>query len=551
MQKPKPSTHRLPFFLHLILWGGFFTIIWNKQLVVAPDGIFAGSRTTWGDAAAHLSYMSAFAYRSSFPTTHPLFINHPFSYAFAADFLGGLLVRSGLSLVTSYNLLGLILSFALIYLLFIFFTNWWQDHWVALLASSIFLLSGGLGFWYLLEDILLDGLIPTLAHLPREYTFLVTKNIHWINIITSQIIPQRSFLLGFPIGLLIIILTHKALTTHSRYSRWLLLAAGFLLGLMPLIHPHSLIALAVIIIWWLGKDLLTKPSLWLSWLWFIIPALFLGSFTFTQVISPAVNHSFFRFQPGWLALKNTAGLAYGQSFLNFLWFWLKNWGVLPLIAVFGLKFTPRSTRQLIPPFILLWLAANLWLFQPWEWDNTKILTWVYLLVSGLAAATIISLWRHPFPGTKVVALILVLAVTASGLLDSLKLLQVSPQEFPFLGQEEIKLAALVRQTTDPNAIFLTSDQHNHWIPVLTGRQILMGFRGWLWSYGIDYSQREKDVTAMFQGGQTAKDLLTRYHVDYVVIGPSESVAFKANQPWFASQYSLIFTTPHYQVYRLN
>jgi len=146
---------------------------------------------------------------------------------------------------------------------------------------------------------------------------------------------------------------------------------------------------------------------------------------------------------------------------------------------------------------------------------------------------------------------LVLAVTASGLLDSLKLLQVSPQEFPFLGQEEIKLAALVRQTTDPNAIFLTSDQHNHWIPVLTGRQILMGFRGWLWSYGIDYSQREKDVTAMFQGGQTAKDLLTRYHVDYVVIGPSESVAFKANQPWFASQYSLIFTTPHYQVYRLN
>ena len=116
--------------------------------------------------------------------------------------------------------------------------------------------------------------------------------------------------------------------------------------------------------------------------------------------------------------------------------------------------------------------------------------------------------------------------------------------------EDTKIAKFVNQNIPPNAIFLTSDSHNHPIPTLTGRQILMGYRGWLWTYGIDYSRREQDIKTMFLGNSKSEDLFKKYNVNYVIIGPSEIHDWHANTQFFEDNYLKIFQSENYKIYKI-
>ena len=42
---------------------------------------------------------------------------------------------------------------------------------------------------------------------------------------------------------------------------------------------------------------------------------------------------------------------------------------------------------------------------------------------------------------------------------------------------------------------------------LAGRSVLMSYPGWLWSYGINYSQREADLGRIYSGSAQALTLL--------------------------------------------
>ncbi len=98
------------FWIYFLGFGVFFSRAWSLALFMDEMGLRSGWIASWADGAAHLSYMSAFAYRDVFPTTHPLFLGKPFSYPFVVDMLGGMLIKIGLPLHVSYNLLGFVLS---------------------------------------------------------------------------------------------------------------------------------------------------------------------------------------------------------------------------------------------------------------------------------------------------------------------------------------------------------------------------------------------------------------------------------------------------------
>ena len=79
----------------------------------------------------------------------------------------------------------------------------------------------------------------------------------------------------------------------------------------------------------------------------------------------------------------------------------------------------------------------------------------------------------------------------------------------------------------------------------------MGYRGWLWTYGFDYSKRANDISEMFSGGIDAKNLLKQYKVDYVFIGPSERYTWKANEQFFDLNYPIVVETNTAKVYKVS
>jgi uncharacterized membrane protein len=118
------------------------------------------------------------------------------------------------------------------------------------------------------------------------------------------------------------------------------------------------------------------------------------------------------------------------------------------------------------------------------------------------------------------------------------------QEFDAQG---IAAAGAISAQAPPQAVVLHAPTYNS--PVfLTGRRSLLGYPGWMWSRGLDYSQRMADIQRIYSGGPDADDLLHRNKVDYVLIGPAEFASFKVNEQ-FWSQYPRLWHGGAYSMYQ--
>src|SRR6202022_3499526 len=313
--------------------------------------------------------------------------------------------------------------------------------------------------------------------------------------------------------------------------------AGGRAGCVPLFHVHSLVVLGIVTV--CGALLFPRPA----WLGFFGVMLMLAVPRLLMAVpgDPGAppEHQYPRWLIGWVS---------GQDFPA--WFWIKNTGLfgplllLALLTPFALR---GRIRLLIAPFILVFVVANLIKFQPWDWDNSKLLVFWYLASAVAVGAVLVQLARAHLAGAVVAAAIW-LSLVASGVLSLLQFLPPQGAAYVWLTAEEVQLAAEVRQQTPPKAIFVTGEQPTNPIADLAGRSVLMSYPGWLWSYGINYSHREADIQRIYAGGAMALTLLHQYHADYVVAGPNEIAAFPPTVAYFNTTFRVVLHTANYQIY---
>jgi hypothetical protein len=120
-------------------------------------------------------------------------------------------------------------------------------------------------------------------------------------------------------------------------------------------------------------------------------------------------------------------------------------------------------------FMPVFVVSNLVAFQPWDWDNSKVLAYWFLAACILVSAALTKMWREfattPF---RLFLIATVLSMTLSGFLENLEQL-LARDRHQLATREELGLAETVRRATDPHAIFAAGLQHNHPIPMLSGR----------------------------------------------------------------------------------
>lgn len=538
-----------PFFL---FWISYFTLFWSKALWVDKDGnLIAGHVNIWGDWAAHFTMGSSLAYNQLLPNHSPFLLGAPFSYPFMADFVSALLIRGGAPFFFSFIVPSFLFSTLLVFCLYFFYKTFFSSKKIAILAATIFLLNGGVGFWYFLQDVIAS---PTPLHYltspQHEYTRLDDHHLKWINVIDSMVIPQRAFNHGFPIALVVLALIYILLQekpqipTSKKYNYFI--SAAFLLGILPIIHTHSFLAVTCIGGYWvLTHFWLAKKKNILLWLIFgsiasITSALLIMNFFYTNV----ENH-FFQLQLGWLAKEFKE---------NWFVFWFKNWGLVPLLAIYGwflqLKKSTSINQtiykfQKFAPFFILFIAANIFLFQPFSWDNTKIIVWSSVGFSGLAAFALIQLWQTK---KKVIATILLAITIATGSIDAYWQLLHKNHHYIMYTKLELQLAEWTKQNTPADSIWLTYNHHNNWLYNLAGRQALMTYPGWLWTHGYDYRGIEQDYLAMFTKPQENLKLFDKYHIKYVVLDNKTKKNYQTNPNQMPDQFRLIKAAPPYYIF---
>lgn len=539
--------HRLSLLVLLGFWGTYFIRIFLCLLQPEADALYIGHEHAWTDWPIHISMASTFAHQppQNWFVHHPLYADGGLKYTFLVNLISGLLMRLGLSVSLAFALPSILYALSLIVGLYALFYLLLRSQKQAVAAIFLFFLSSGPGFVGFFNDLLDNPSLETLLYPPQMYSRVDQYSWYSGNVISGFLVPQRSFLLGATLAVWALVGLIYGVTRSQRqpHHRWILAAAGLFTGVLPLAHMHSFLAIAIIAAPLCGVTYLTHKSAF-DWLYFAVPAGVLSVTLYMIFLSGGVSTAkFLTFYPGWNA---TGGL------VGWIGMWLKLWGVMLPIALGGLwlvRNRPLWTKAVFLGFVAIFVLTNIVLFQPVTWDNSKLFFWAYLGFCGLAVIALTHLWQTR---TKVIGkldvIVLVVALTLTGALETLRLQRAERNRMYFYSQADLALATQIRQETAPDARFLTAPAHNHFIMTWAARPILMGFTGWLANFGFDYQQREADLKIMFGGGTAAESVLRKYQVSYVTVGPGERGDFDVDETYFAENYPVAFENDGYRIY---
>lgn len=547
LASPLIGGHPWPLLLVVAVCGAYTLKLMGQAYQYLPSGLYAGEQGVWGDWAAHLAYAGSFAYGANFPPDFPIDPGHRLGYPFMIDFLAASMVRLGASLPASLVLTSGFLGLLFPAVMYLAGVRLLGGRLAAALAVFVFLLGGGLGFTYFLKDVDSQGW-GILFALPHQYTHMVEQNYQWLNPVLANLLPQRSTLFGFSV----VLIAAAVLFAARNRAGWAPFAfAGVLVGIAPSFHVHSYgTAVALAASW----AVLNRRREWIA---FFVPALLVGLPALAWMWPPAAAVTCAQrvgnlcLQPGWLAAAD-------GHHDSFAWFWIKNLGVfipMVLVAQFWRGLVPTGFASHFSPIWLWFLVPNIVLFHPWDWDNNKFFIFFELFGALLVGALLAALLKRGREGA-VIAVTLCALLGASGFLDLLRSTEATVSTIKFTDESGLEVAAWARASTAPRSLFVTAPEHNSPIPSLAGRRVLIGYTGWVWSYGLsDWSQRETEVQAILAGGPAASRLASRHGVDYVVIGPQErayelSHQLSVGDAYWQAHGQVVYRNAKYTVYRV-
>ena len=538
-------------------------VLMRGAFIQNETGYYTNNHHNLGDLAFHLAVVQNFVLGDNFPPQHPEFARVPLTYPFLVDFITAQWAACGMSLPGAIWLQNALLCAALLVLMQRWLLFLTRRALAVALGPIILLLSGGWGFVMLGGDLKNYGgnVSALLSHLPHDYTIGI-NNYQWGNALTTLFTTQRGILLAFPVALLIWTVWWQARAESGgaqikRPDRTVkLLASGLLCGFLPLVHGHTFLCVMIGAAYFAACDLFRfvrnrrSNAVW-DGLYFFVPALVLA----LPQIALLSNHS---------AARADAFIAWNLGWVceneNFAWFWFRITGpFLPLLcaAVLWRGTTPRRLLAFYIPFVLLFVLANGVRLAPWAWDNIKVLFVWHAASVPLVALVLARLWRGTKRTTfgarlpaRIAVVVLFCGLTLSGGLDVWRVLRDTPyQEFD---REAIAFAHQIAQVSPPNAVILSAPTYNH-PALLSGRHVLLGYRGHLWSHGLDYEPRWKEAQAIYKGDANAPDLLKKWGVWGVVVGPVEERGQEdvTLDPAFWSRYPVAAQVGPWKLYRVG
>jgi hypothetical protein len=323
---------------------------------------------------------------------------------------------------------------------------------------------------------------------------------------------------------------------------------------MPIFHVHAYGTVVALALFW---ALFNRRVQWLA---FFVPALAIGV-PILMWMWPAANTSLcgdgphlggYCIELGWLSSldwQRNGVLWIGR---DFVWFWIRNTSVfIPLLlaAHFLRRSIPTGFAWWFAPMWLWFLVPNVIVLQPWDWDNTKFFIFWFLFGSIVVGGVLARLFQRG-PLAAIAAAVLMVLLGLSGALDLARASDFTVSAVQFTDSGGLQVADWARAHTSPTSVFAVADEHNSPIPTLAGRRVMIGYPGWLWTYGLpDFVTKGADLKRILSGDPATPDLVKKYRVDYVMIGPQE-IPRGASRAYWDEHGTLVYDKQGYAVYQV-
>ena len=435
------------------------------------------------------------------------------------NFISAIFRSFGLDIVLAFQIPLFIFGSLSLLLVFALADRVLRSKNLAILALILVILGSGLGFKVFFEDLQKGyqrngfiGLSTILADPPHEYTHLDNRtggkpaekdtndNIVWIVPVISFLSHQRSF----PLGLAIFSFLLLGLLLYDQDRQFW--RFGLVAGLLPLSHAHSFLAfffLMASLFWFFLSN-------WKAWFKFglLTALLALPQIIYLKAGSQVLSSGFIRPWFGWMTTDSNPFVFWSKNFGLVFWGWLLVLVlgfVLFLIPRFRARIKERLSAEFLFASLVLFILPNLFLFQPWPFDNNKILFYWWLLAIIFGVGSLLSfLWQQRVWGKLALISFVFLAILAGSLDFAARLGRPRNSNSHYYGysdsnKDKVASASWIRDNTKPNDLFLTSRDVDPLSVFLAGRPVYLGFEGWLWTEGLDYSRNRMVAESVVAG----------------------------------------------------
>jgi hypothetical protein len=378
----------------------------------------------------------------------------------------------------------------------------------------------------------------------------------------------------FYFGLFLFLLTTYLIVKIFESNKLLyILIAILTVSIMPISHTHSFVAIGIFLISFVVIGLLFKEINFSKKVFIIgfagaiiaIPQMF-------YLLSGKNVGNFTMFRLGWMIWDGIGAVnfPYGSvhsifslPFINFLWV---NFGLILPMFIFSLVilivylhknfFIKDKNIFFIFTFalssLIIFVLAQLIQFQPWDFDNNKLLVYFLFFTAPFMVWALKYSLRNHYKIFVTILILLTISITFSGLSDIYFRLKIPKQDLPVVfNVEEIKLADYIRKNIDENVLILTGMSHKNPVDSLAGRKVLLGYEGWLWTRGIDYSKRQKEIADFFNSPKRENSLFREYPIGYILYDESVKVQFGANSTALDKLFDRVYQGGEYILYSFS
>jgi hypothetical protein len=436
-----------------------------------------------GDISLHIQFIRYFAGGVDFWPASPILSGVPLSYPLGADLWNSLLLLVGVPVERGLIWTGLAGAGL---------TAWALWRWGGAFAIAAFLFNGGLAGFAILHTGQLQDFQSDLA---------------WKNFFLTMLVTQRGLLYALPCGLLLL---HAWRDDFFREGSGLPRSVQFFLyATMPFFSVHAFLFLSLA----LATIFLFARKSRLALLVFVALALVPATAAVWFVTGGFSAASGMRWLPGWMQADGGWkfwGMNFGISLPLLIWLVWK--GVL-----LGSAESRAFCSVAIGVFILCFLIA----FAPWEWDNTKLLIWAWLVAAPFLWSRVIG------PLAPMVRVSLCVALFFSGAISLVAGLD-GKHGYELAKRSELASARMALRDVPPGTRIAVEPQFNHPV-ILLGYPVVCGYDGHLWSHGLRYQETLAKLRSVLRRESDWLDTAAELGAEWIYFRGSTPVLQRANE----------------------
>ena len=543
-----PSRERVPLLMlaTLVPLAILGIYLFSTHTILNENGALYVGQSTYGDLSMHLGFITSITVQKTFPPYYSICPDTRIGYPFLSDSISSTFYTLGGSLRFA-TLLPAVYAYLLVLMgVYLFFEQWMErDGYKTVLCTLLFFVGGGFGFVYFFD--LLKRNPGNFSRIFTAFYQTPTNNvdvgIKWVNPIADMLVPQRATLFGWALLFPCLYLLYRA---FFRKEYRFFIPLGILAGALPLVHTHSFLALGVISAVYLMESVLSRPSReeLAGFVKYAALAVLLAA--------PQLLLFTFRQSKGFL----TPHFNWANETDGFLWFYIKNLGLLFLLLPLALFDTSSQNRRVMAGPAVLWILAELIQFQPNPYDNNKLLFVCFAFLCGLIGDYLVRTFRklrssESFSRISVGILsgFVCVSLFLSGILT---LGREAVSRYELLSADQVSAAEYIKKTAAPDATFLTANNHNNAVAVLTGRNIVCGSGSFLYYHGINYFEREAALSAMYEEPDLYfEEYADKYDVDYVFVSFEELYKYDCDLDYFDRHFDIAYENDEVTVYDVS